>query len=285
MAAASRLPGERGTIWVTNRTLNNVPPWRPSAPSVGARRPHCWALILPAAVRTGSAYAAGTAMVWRCWACPIPCCRRWAPPVSWLSDLWGTTLGWGSSAAVLPRYSGVNQPFAAAMIALLSVAAAAVAAAAVVGESAAVAVSVGATPGQLGFVMAMAGGAVLSARSLWRRGHRRGHLPRKGPVGASLAFGALMAVTEEPWLTIALTASVAWLAIAGSHSERRQYLWAGAAAAVAATWAWLAFADVTVLEGYTLPATAVALTAGVAGRRRVALSAPGPPTAPPFSSA
>jgi len=46
------------------------------------------------------------------------------------------------------------------------------------------------------------------------------------------------------------------------------YLWAGAAAALAATWAWLSVADVRLLEAYTLPAAAVALAAGASTRRR-----------------
>jgi hypothetical protein len=84
-----------------------------------------------------------------------------------------------------------------------------------------------------------------------------------GLVG--LALGAGLAATDQRQLPEALTVAVAALAAAAGPG-RRGYLWAGAAAAVAATWAWLAVADVAVLEAYTLPAAVAALAAGLAAR-------------------
>ncbi len=145
----------------------------------------------------------------------------------------------------------------------------AIAAVAAVGLLAAVAVSAGATSGQLGLVIATASGAVLASGALWRYEQAEG-MAIEATGGCGLLLGSSLAAAQEPWLALALTASVAWLMVAGNRPARRHYLWAGASAGVAATWAWLAVADVTLVEAYTLPATAVALVAGVSARRRLA---------------
>jgi len=148
----------------------------------------------------------------------------------------------------------------------------AVASAALVGEAAAVAIGAGASPGELGLVLAITGGALLAAGALWRPQHPEG-LVMEVTGGAALALGAARATETEPWLAIVLTVAVMWLMVAGTHPARRRYLLAGAVVAVTAIWAWLAVLNVTVVEAYTLPAAVVALGAGVvAGRRMSQLS-------------
>lgn len=144
--------------------------------------------------------------------------------------------------------------------------------AAALGSGGAVAASAGATVAPAGLVVAMVGGAALVAGALWRKDRPEGPAAEAAGV-AGLALGAAMAAAGEPWLAVALTFAVAWLMVAGSRPARPHYLLAGAATAVAATWAWLVVLDVTVAEAYTVPAAAVALGAGlVARRRRPALS-------------
>jgi len=143
---------------------------------------------------------------------------------------------------------------------------AAVAAGAVLGESAATVVSAGGGAPEAGLAVAVAAGAVLVAGALWRQGTGEG--PVAESLGlAGLVLGVLLTAGEERWLASALTAAVPMLLVAAVRPARRGYLWCGAAAAVAATWAWLSVADVTLLEAYTLPAAAVALVAGVVARR------------------
>lgn len=142
----------------------------------------------------------------------------------------------------------------------------AVAAVAVIGEGAAIAVHLGGDAAQAGFAVTLAAGAVLAA------GARRRHGAAEGPVAeslglAGLALGVTLAAAHQRWLAGALTVAVPPLLLAAARPARRGYLWAGAAVAVAATWAWLAVADVTVVEAYTLPAATVALVAGLAARR------------------
>ncbi|HET6748746.1 MAG TPA: hypothetical protein VFL71_05750, partial [Actinomycetes bacterium] len=89
------------------------------------------------------------------------------------------------------------------------------------------------------------------------------------PLGlAAQALGVALAAPDGRWLAVALTVAVPAHLLAGADPARRGHLWAGAATAVAATWAWLADAGVTLPEAYTLPAAAVALAAGAVARRR-----------------
>jgi hypothetical protein len=76
-----------------------------------------------------------------------------------------------------------------------------------------------------------------------------------------------LAAPDGRWLAVALTVAVPAHLLAGADPARRGYLWTGAATAVAATWAWLADAGVTLPEAYALPAAAAALAAGAAARR------------------
>src|SRR6266511_890996 len=137
---------------------------------------------------------------------------------------------------------------------------AAVATAAVLGESAAAVVSAGGGAAQAGLTVAVAAGIVLVAGARWQG-------TAEGPVMetlslAGLVAGILLAAREERWLAAALTAAVPMLAVAAVRPTRRGYAWCGAAAAVAATWAWLAVANVALVEAYTLPAAGAALIAG-----------------------
>jgi len=109
---------------------------------------------------------------------------------------------------------------------------------------------------------------VLVAGALWGRSKVAGPVV-ESPALAGLIVGILLAGEERRWLAGALTVAVPMLLVAALSPARRAYAWCGAAAAVAATWAWLAVAHVTLVEAYTLPAAAVALLAGaVSGRGR-----------------
>ncbi len=143
---------------------------------------------------------------------------------------------------------------------------AAVAAAAVLGESAATVVRAGGGAPQAGLTVAIAGGVVLVAGALWRQRTAEG--PVVESLGlAGLVLGALLAAADERWLAGALTVAVPMLLGAAAQPARRVYAWCAAAVAVAATWAWLAVAGVTLPEAYTLPAAAAALIAGAVARR------------------
>jgi hypothetical protein len=174
---------------------------------------------------------------------------------------------------------------------------AAVAAGAAAGAGAAVVAANGGDAAQAGFAVVLAGGLVLVAGTHWRPGTAEGLVAEV--VGlAALALGValtlpgpdravpgpLWPVMPGPrWLAASLTAAVPPLALASPGPRRSQpapqdagrprpllrhgYLWATAVVAMAAVWAWLAVAGVTLPEAYLLPAAAVALAAGVAARR------------------
>jgi hypothetical protein len=140
-----------------------------------------------------------------------------------------------------------------------------VAAGAVTGAGAAVAAAGGGDAAQAGFAVTLAAGLVLVVGTRWRPG------APEGPVAevcglAALAVGVALAVGGQRWLAASLTAAVPPLALAATEARRRGYLLATAAAATAATWAWLFVAGVTLVEAYALPA-AIALAAGLAARR------------------
>jgi hypothetical protein len=119
-----------------------------------------------------------------------------------------------------------------------------------------------------GFAAALAAGLLVLAGV-----HLRGHDPAVGvtveAVGALCAVAALsVAARSTPWLAGALTALVPVAALAALRPERRTvYAGAAGALALAAVWAWLAAAHVSVVEAYTAPAAAVALAAGLRFRR------------------
>ena len=84
-------------------------------------------------------------------------------------------------------------------------------------------------------------------------------------VGATgILVGLAIATQDAPWFAGSLTAIVPMLVVAAFARERTQiYGVAASAAAVAATWAWLGAAHVTVVEAYTAPAAVMALAVGL----------------------
>jgi hypothetical protein len=151
---------------------------------------------------------------------------------------------------------------------------AAAGAVALLGEAAAVVLHAGGDAAAAGVATVVAAGAVLVAGVRWLPGSAEGAILEPLGLGGQV-LGVLLAVPDERWLAVALTAAVPALLLAGVRRPRLAeprptrdgYLWTGAATALAATWAWLSVANVTLLEAYTLPAAAVALAAGVSMRR------------------
>ncbi len=126
----------------------------------------------------------------------------------------------------------------------------------------------GSAPATAGFAIAGAAALVVLAGT-----HGREHAPEGLPlevVGASgFVVGAAIAAQQTPWLAGTFTVLVPVLALAALRRDRRVvYSVAAGAAALGATWAWLAAANVTTVEAYTAPAAAVALGAGLLAWRR-----------------
>jgi hypothetical protein len=140
------------------------------------------------------------------------------------------------------------------------------AAAAVVGAAAAAVAAAGGDAARVGLAVTAAGGLVLGVGAWWRRGAPEGVVAEvAGPAG--LVLGVALATDDQRWLAASLTVAVPSLLLAAVGSGRRGHLWAAMVVATAATWAWLAVADVTLPEAYVLPAAAAALAAGLAARR------------------
>jgi len=123
-----------------------------------------------------------------------------------------------------------------------------------------------------GAATVVAAGAVLVAGARWRRGTADGAVLERLGLGGQVV-GVLLAAPDERWLAVALTAAFPALLLAGVRRQAAPqpthdgYLWTAAATALAAAWAWLSVANVTLLEAYTLPAAAIALAAGRVTRR------------------
>jgi hypothetical protein len=126
----------------------------------------------------------------------------------------------------------------------------------------------GKSPATAGFVLAAAAALVILAGA---------HARSRAPEGAALEVtgvagfivGAAIASQQTPWFAGALTLLVPTLALAALRRDRRvAYSIAAGAAALAATWAWLAAANVMIVEAYTAPAAAVALGSGLLAWRR-----------------
>jgi hypothetical protein len=112
-----------------------------------------------------------------------------------------------------------------------------------------------------GFAAALTAGLLVLAAV-----HLGGRAPAVGvtveAVGALCALVALaVAGRSTPWLAGTLTALVP--VAAGAALRRGVYAWVAGALALAAVWAWLSAAHVSVVEAYTAPAAAVALAAGL----------------------
>jgi hypothetical protein len=139
---------------------------------------------------------------------------------------------------------------------------ASLAAAAAVSLGAIVALAAGASLATAGFGAGCVAGVLLVIGSLARRDTYDGiALEVVGAIG--ILAGVALAWGSAAWMAGTLTAAVPALSLARLRGHRRVlYAASGAAAALAATWAWLFAADVSVLEAYTLPAAAFALFAG-----------------------
>jgi hypothetical protein len=113
------------------------------------------------------------------------------------------------------------------------------------------------------FAGLLVSGAVLLFGSLLRRETADGLVVEI--VGAAgMVGGVLLAADSVTWVAAGLTAMVPVLLVASLRRDRTNiYATAAGASALGATWAWLAAADVTVVEAYTLPAAAFALAVGV----------------------
>jgi hypothetical protein len=79
---------------------------------------------------------------------------------------------------------------------------------------------------------------------------------------AGIVVSAAVAAPATPWLAATLTLAVPFLLLAGLAHRRVEYGVLASAAALGATWSWLAASGVTVVEAYTLPAAVAALAAG-----------------------
>lgn len=130
-------------------------------------------------------------------------------------------------------------------------------------------VVLGSATGSVGFAgvgVAVAGGALLVLGALGRRSAPEG--PAIEVVGGlGLAFGAILGTASGETFATVLTVAAAALGAASLRRDRVGYARSTAIVAVGAIWAWLAVANVSVLEAYTLPAAAVMLGAGVLRRR------------------
>ncbi len=84
-----------------------------------------------------------------------------------------------------------------------------------------------------------------------------------------LVVGTSIVARQTPWLAGALTVTVPVLLAAAARVDRRAvYSVAAGTAALGATWAWLAVAQVGVVEAYTAPAAVLALGVGLLQWRR-----------------
>ena len=121
---------------------------------------------------------------------------------------------------------------------------------------------------------ALVGAVALAAGPHWWHGVHRSIVGASGGLTIVVAAG-LLAEGAFPWpgdgahaLAVVLTLATASLAVAGAAPGWRLLEGAAAAVGVAATWAWLGVAEVSVVEAYTLPAAVVAGCAGWWQRRR-----------------
>jgi hypothetical protein len=79
----------------------------------------------------------------------------------------------------------------------------------------------------------------------------------------------IVASSSTAWLAAAFTVTVpAFVIVALRREQPAPYGLAACAAALGATWSWLAVADVSVVEAYTVSAAAVAFIAGMLDRQR-----------------
>jgi hypothetical protein len=175
--------------------------------------------------------------------------------------------GWSAltpAASIAALAVLVGASTAAALIGrieLMRAAYAAVGAAAAVLLAAIIALAAGAFVPIAGFTAAAVGGVVLIVGAHGRRDTGDGLALELSGVLAGVV-GAALAAPVTVWLAVTLTLLVPFLVVAGLAHRRVEYGLLASAAALGATWAWLAAAGVRVVEAYTLPAAFVALAAG-----------------------
>jgi hypothetical protein len=126
----------------------------------------------------------------------------------------------------------------------------------------------GSSPATAGFAAAATAAIVILAGVHGRKGAPEG-AALEVTGATALLVGAAIASQQTPWFAGTLTLVVPAFGLAALRRDRRVlYSVAAGAAALAATWAWLAAANVTIVEAYTAPAAAVALGAGLLAWRR-----------------
>ncbi len=113
-----------------------------------------------------------------------------------------------------------------------------------------------------GFAALIVAGVVMVVGSLARKDTADG--PVVEIVGATgMIVGVALALPSVTWVGAGLTAMVPLFLVASVRRDRTYtYATSAGAAALGATWVWLAGADVKVVEAYTLPAAAIALAVG-----------------------
>jgi hypothetical protein len=150
--------------------------------------------------------------------------------------------------------------------ALLRAAHAVVAAAAAILLAGVIAAAAGAFAPIAGFAAAAVAGATVLVGAHLRRDTGEGvGLEVTGVAG--IVVGAAIAAPSTPWLAATLTLAVPFMVVAGLAHRGVEYGVLATAAALGATWSWLAAAGVTVVEAYTLPAAVAALAAGARAPR------------------
>ena len=122
-------------------------------------------------------------------------------------------------------------------------------------------------PAPAGFAVVGAAGTVILFGAYVRAPAADGDaLQLTGAIACGV--GLVLASSSSAWVAGALTALVPVMLVAALRRDRAAlYSWAAAVSALAATWAWLATAQVTVVEAYTGPAALLALVAGFVGWR------------------
>ena len=177
----------------------------------------------------------------------------WAAVSTGASVMTSALAAAAAAVAALIARRGVALPAFAALAAVLAVVFVGVAARAG-----------GATAPVAGFAVTIAA-AVVSLLGVFALGDRRRAGIALESTGAATALaGTYIALDSLSWLAGSLTALAAAAALAALRPDRR-ILYGGAAGllALCAVWAWLAAAEVDVVEAYTAPAAALMLAVGL----------------------
>jgi len=180
-----------------------------------------------------------------------------APTVGWASLTPTTSIAVLASVAVAALIAT-----AVGRVAPLRAAHAALGAGVIATLGAVIALAAGASLQSAGFTAGTVAGVLVVIGSQARRDTTDGiALEVVGAFG--ILGGVALASHSAAWVAAIFTAAVPLLLTAGLRRHRSiLYAESSAVAALAATWAWLAAAGVSVAEAYTLPAAALAIIAG-----------------------